>query len=51
VTFLYTLQSGACPKSYGMNVAVMAGLPIEVCTYRAIFCVLMRFFCQGYRSG
>ncbi|KAJ1983733.1 DNA mismatch repair protein msh6 [Dimargaris verticillata] len=27
VTFLYKLVSGVCPKSYGMNVANMAGIP------------------------
>ncbi|KAI9142928.1 muts domain V-domain-containing protein [Paraphysoderma sedebokerense] len=27
VTFLYKLTKGACPKSYGMNVANMAGVP------------------------
>ena len=30
VTFLYKLKSGACPKSHGMNVARLAGLPEEV---------------------
>lgn len=30
VTFLYTLIDGACPKSYGVNVARLAGLPDEV---------------------
>ena len=30
VTFLYTLTDGACPKSYGVNVARLAGLPDEV---------------------
>lgn len=30
VTFLYTLMDGACPKSYGVNVARLAGLPDEV---------------------
>ena len=30
VTFLYTLTKGACPKSYGVNVARLAGLPDEV---------------------
>lgn len=30
VTFLYTLMDGACPKSYGVNVAWLAGLPDEV---------------------
>ena len=30
VTFLYTLAEGACPRSYGVNVARLAGLPAEV---------------------
>ncbi|CAG8808494.1 10898_t:CDS:1, partial [Racocetra fulgida] len=30
VTFLYKLISGVCPKSYGMNVANMAGVPREI---------------------
>ncbi|KAI0216514.1 DNA mismatch repair protein msh6, partial [Massospora cicadina] len=30
VTFLYKLTPGICPKSYGMNVARMAGLPSEI---------------------
>ncbi|CAN8308725.1 unnamed protein product [Cochlearia groenlandica] len=30
VTFLYRLTSGACPKSYGVNVARLAGLPVSV---------------------
>lgn len=30
VTFLYKLAEGACPKSYGTNVARLAGLPEEV---------------------
>ena len=30
VTFLYTLTEGACPKSYGVNVARLAGLPESV---------------------
>lgn len=33
VTFLYKLTSGACPKSYGVNVARLAGLP--PCVLRA----------------
>ncbi len=28
VTFLYKLTNGICPKSFGMNVALMAGLPV-----------------------
>lgn len=30
VTFLYTLSNGACPKSYGPNVARLAGLPASI---------------------
>ena len=30
VTFLYTLERGSCPKSYGVNVARLAGLPESV---------------------
>lgn len=30
VTFLYRLTEGACPKSYGVNVARIAGLPESV---------------------
>ncbi|KAL8149106.1 hypothetical protein AgCh_006203 [Apium graveolens] len=30
VTFLYKLTLGACPKSYGVNVARLAGLPVAV---------------------
>ncbi|KAI9596421.1 muts domain V-domain-containing protein [Syncephalis fuscata] len=30
VTFLYKLTNGACPKSYGMHVANMAGVPTTI---------------------
>ncbi|KAF1335483.1 DNA mismatch repair protein msh6, partial [Globisporangium splendens] len=30
VTFLYKLEEGMCPKSYGINVAMLAKLPDEV---------------------
>lgn len=30
VTFLYKLTDGPCPKSYGVNVARLAGLPMRV---------------------
>jgi len=30
VTFLYRLTPGACPKSYGVNVARLAGIPTSV---------------------
>lgn len=32
VTFLYHLCDGSSPKSYGVNVARLAGLPVEVLT-------------------
>ncbi|KAJ1549627.1 DNA mismatch repair protein msh6, partial [Cladochytrium tenue] len=30
VTFLYKLVNGVCPRSFGMNVATMAGVPVEI---------------------
>jgi len=30
ITFLYTLGNGSCPKSFGINVARLAALPVEV---------------------
>ena len=30
MTFLYKLTPGSCPKSYGVNVARLAGLPESV---------------------
>ncbi len=30
ITFLYKFIEGECPRSFGMNVARMAGLPQEV---------------------
>ncbi|KAL7586811.1 hypothetical protein Lser_V15G41433 [Lactuca serriola] len=36
VTFLYKLTLGACPKSYGVNVARLAGLPDAVLKKAAI---------------
>ncbi|XP_030488613.2 DNA mismatch repair protein MSH6 [Cannabis sativa] len=36
VTFLYRLTHGACPKSYGVNVARLAGLPNSVLENAAI---------------
>ncbi|CAL8460672.1 g202 [Coccomyxa elongata] len=30
ITFLYKLLSGACPKSYGLQVARLAGIPHEI---------------------
>lgn len=33
VTFLYRLTPGACPKSYGVNVARLAGMVFVVLNY------------------
>ena len=30
ITFLYKFTEGSCPKSYGFNVAQLAGLPPNV---------------------
>lgn len=30
ITFLYKLTRGVCPKSFGMVVASMAGVPLEI---------------------
>lgn len=32
VTFQYKLQPGACPKSYGLHVAALAGIPQPICS-------------------
>lgn len=37
VTFLYKLAEGACPKSYGTNVARLAGMPSQVVAKAAGF--------------
>jgi DNA mismatch repair ATPase MutS len=36
VCFLYQLTAGACPKSYGHNVARLAGLPASVVAHAAM---------------
>jgi len=36
VTFLYKLTQGACPKSYGVNVARLAGLPESIVKRAAV---------------
>jgi len=41
ISFLYKLTEGACPKSYGFNVAQLAGLPsniISLAKRKAIVC-------------
>lgn len=37
ITFLYKLASNFCPKSYGFNVAKLAGLPDEVTFLRLYY--------------
>ena len=38
VTFLYKLTKGVSPKSYGIHVAHMAGIPTEVIEYADKYC-------------
>lgn len=33
VTFLYRLTRGACPKSYGVNIARLAGKDVFFCGF------------------
>lgn len=33
ITFLYKFVNGACPKSYGFNVALLAGITKQVSVY------------------
>lgn len=41
VTFLYKLVDGSCPKSYGTNVARLAGLPEPVVLRAAEFAAML----------
>ena len=41
VTFLHKLAPGACPKSYGVNVARLAGLPESVLVVRPAIITLI----------
>jgi len=41
VTFLYRLTAGACPKSYGVNVARLAGY------FQANMLILNTYFAQN----
>lgn len=47
VTFLYKLRDGSCPKSYGMHVANMAGVPEEVSAAAAAAVVVFCCYCHG----
>uniref|UniRef100_A0A0D9UXJ9 DNA mismatch repair proteins mutS family domain-containing protein n=1 Tax=Leersia perrieri TaxID=77586 RepID=A0A0D9UXJ9_9ORYZ len=42
LTFLYRLTSGACPESYGLQVATMAGLPRSIVERAAVAGEAMR---------
>lgn len=35
IVFLYKLAQGPCPKSYGLHVAELAGVPASVCSVAA----------------
>ena len=49
VTFLYKLVRGACPKSYGTNVARLAGLPEPVIARAAALAVELEE--EGWEEG
>lgn len=40
ITFLYKLAPDFCPKSYGFNVARLAGLPTQVSVFYVIYLLL-----------
>jgi DNA mismatch repair protein MSH6 len=42
LTFLYRLMSGACPESYGLQVATMAGLPKSIVEKASVAGEMMR---------
>ncbi|XP_062200486.1 DNA mismatch repair protein MSH7 [Phragmites australis] len=42
LTFLYRLTSGACPESYGLQVATMAGLPKSIVEKASVAGQMMR---------
>ncbi len=48
MTFLYTLTPGACPKSYGMNVGRLAGLPASVVARAAQCAARMAVRCSPH---
>ena len=51
VTFLYRLKPGACPKSYGVNVARLAGrVPFYHC-FSLIMELTLAFKVQKYGHG
>lgn len=48
ITFLYKFIEGACPKSYGFNVARLAGIPQQV---QVLSCVLLSQQCLLVCAG
>ena len=46
ITFLYKLAPDFCPKSYGFNVAKLAGLPDKV-GYIFVIIIIVFHFQQG----
>uniref|UniRef100_A0A0E0JEW8 DNA mismatch repair proteins mutS family domain-containing protein n=1 Tax=Oryza punctata TaxID=4537 RepID=A0A0E0JEW8_ORYPU len=52
LTFLYRLTSGACPESYGLQVATMAGLPRSIVERASAAGEMMRLKIAGnFRSS
>jgi len=51
VTFLYKLRPGACPKSYGVNVARLAGLPQPLLQLAAQQAAKLEALCAHAKEG
>ncbi|KAL6848057.1 hypothetical protein ACP4OV_022185 [Aristida adscensionis] len=52
LTFLYRLTSGACPESYGLQVATMAGLPKSIVEKASVAGEMMRLkIARNFKSS
>jgi DNA mismatch repair protein MSH6 len=52
LTFLYRLTSGACPESYGLQVATMAGIPKSIVENASVAGQVMRSkIAENFRSS
>ncbi|KAJ8899067.1 hypothetical protein K2173_010220 [Erythroxylum novogranatense] len=51
VTFLYRLTPGVCPKSYGVNVARLAGIPVSVLKEATSKSRELETICANHKKG
>ncbi|KAJ8900406.1 hypothetical protein K2173_025183 [Erythroxylum novogranatense] len=51
VTFLYRLTPGVCPKSYGVNVARLAGIPVSVLKEATSKSRELETVCANHKKG